>query len=209
VTLVDLTTLAAAGALGVLVLAPQRRVDTILREEETAVHDLRALEARLVEHRNAVGRDSDGDGVGEYASLTEVLGRDPGDAARVGTSDVWRLHGYYFASLVPGPQRTPVLAGSPSAVADFAELAYALLAWPAQPGVTGMVAYMASPQGLYRHQIDGYPYDLEPPAPEWTMVVRDAEGVRRTGPYPEKDWLVPVLLPEQRQPRERRPARGR
>jgi hypothetical protein len=67
-----------------------------------------------------------------------------------------------------------------------------IVAWPAEPGVTGMRAYMATPHGILRHQIDGYPYSGDPPAPEWPLVRFEGARVARGAPYVGNDWKAPA-----------------
>lgn len=180
--------LAAAAA---IVVVPQRRVDRILDHEDEIVADLRDLDRRLAEHQKAARRDADRDGVGEYPPLDEVIGSR--DARKLTDTGIWELDGYRFAVMTPGPRKLPVLAGTPGAPTDWAELSYLIVAWPAEPGVTGMRAYCRTPGGVLVHQIDGYPYGDAPPHPEWTMIVTDGERVRRNGrPYDGGDWKAPA-----------------
>lgn len=197
-TWIDAVTLLAVAALAAIVVVPQRRVRRMMKNEDQVVADLRDLEQRLQEHQKSAGRDADRDGAGEYAPLGEVMGARADAARPAGTAGIHELDGYYFAVLVPGGRKTPVLAGSPDAVTDWAEVTYAVVAWPARPGETGMAAYMATPHGLLRHQIDGYPYGTEPPwqqLDDWAMVDLSGERPRRA-PYSGSSWRVPIRLPQ-------------
>lgn len=198
ITLVDLVSLAAAAAVAAAVVGPQRRVRAVISNENQVIEDLRDLDQRLRAHQKAGRLDADGDGVGEYAPLGDVLASRASAAVRVGDAGIYELDGYRFAVMVPGGlRRAPVLAGSPDVVTDGAEVCYAIVAWPARPGETGMRAYIASPQGILRHQIDAYPYGLHadiPPAPEWPMVVYDGDRLR-ANVYDGDDWKSPVRLP--------------
>jgi len=180
------------GTLFATVALPARKVRGILAREDRAVERLVEIEERLREHQRAATRDVDRDGTGEYAPLTEVLGPLRETAVRVGGTDVWVLDGYRFAVLVPGTSRRPVPAESADAVADHAEIAFLLVAWPEEVGVTGMRAYAATPQGLLQHQIDGYPYGDTPPSPDAPMVVPDGTRFRRADRYQGDDWRVPA-----------------
>jgi hypothetical protein len=191
-TLLDAVTLIALGAIAAIVAVPRSRVRSLMENEDRVVADLRVLAERIVADQRTGRRDADGDGVGEFAPLGEVLGDLAPAAQRAEPDGVWVLHGYRFASMTPGPRRLPVLAGAEGASADHAEAAWAVLAWPDEPGVTGMRAYAATPHGILQHQIDGYPYDAGPPPLEWTMVVLDGPRARRAGPYSGDDWRAPV-----------------
>lgn len=195
ITLVDGLSLALAAALAAVVVAPQKRVRSIISAEAQIVEDLRDLDRRLEAQRRTGKPDIDGDGLAEFAPLGDVLRSRALAAEPVGTDGIYRLDGYYFAVMVPGGlRRTPVLAGSADVLADGAEITYLLVAWPEVPGETGMLAYVSSPQGVLRHQIEGFPYDRHPPAPEWPMVVFDRDRLR-PNPYAESDWKSPVRLP--------------
>lgn len=191
-TVVDLVSLAAVAALAAIVLVPQRHVRRMMENEDQIVGDLRGLERRLVEHRTKTLRDRDGDGVGEFPPIGDVLGPLASEARREG--DAWVVHGFRFVVLVPGGDKRPVVAGGPDAVDDYAEITYAIVAWPEIPGETGMLGYMATPHGLLRHQIDGYPYDADPPAPDWPMIAFDGGRPVRAA-YAGEDWRVPIRIP--------------
>lgn len=191
-TLLDLVIVLAVAALAAIVVVPQRRVRWMMGNEERIVEDLRGLERRLIADQKAARRDVDHDGVGEYAPLTDILGARAESARRLGTTDIWEIDGYWFAVMVPGPRKLPILAGSPGEAADCSEAGYLLIAWPAQAGETGMRAYLASPHGMLVHQIDGYPYTLDPPAPDWPLIERDGDTIRRGDPYLGGDWKSPV-----------------
>lgn len=188
----DIVIAVALVGLAAIVVVPQRAVKRIMDNEDRVIEDLRDLERRLVLSQKAAQRDRDGDGVGEYAPLSDILGARAAAARRVGLTDVWEMDGYYFAVMVPGPRKFPVLAGSEGDAPDFAEVSYMLVAWPAEPGVTGMRAYLETPQGVLRHQIDGYPYGLTPPAPEWPLIQYEGEKVRRGPAYAGNDWKSPA-----------------
>lgn len=191
-TLLDLVIVLAFAGLAAIVVVPQRRVRWMMANEERIVADLREVEQRLVADQKLARRDTDHDGVGEYAPLTEVLGPLAASAVRQGTSDIWEIDGYWFAVMVPGPRKLPILAGAPGESADCSEAGYLVIAWPRRPGETGMRAYLASPHGILVHQIDGYPYGLEPPAPEWPLIKYDGDTVLGGDAYTGGDWRTPV-----------------
>jgi hypothetical protein len=194
-TLVDTVSILAVLTLAAIVAVPQRRVREIMRNEDQIVADLRDFEQRLADHQQAAARDTDADGTGEYAPLGEILGARGSAAVATGAPGIYELDGYLFAVLVPGGRKTPVLAGSADAVTDWAEVTYAIVAWPARPGESGMSAYMATPHGMLRHQIDGYPYDAAPPPlTEWAMIDLAGEKPRRAA-YQGSAWRVPIRLP--------------
>lgn len=117
-----------------------------------------------------------------------MLAERAAEGRRVGGGDVWEFGGYLFQVLTPGPAKVPVAAGSDRSVTDYAEVAYLIAAWPAQPGETGMRAYLQSPFGILRHQIEGYPYDDQAPAPDWQLVRYEGARVVRGLPYQGNDW---------------------
>jgi hypothetical protein len=192
VTLFDLIAILAVVVIAALVVLPQRRVRHILSNEDRVVEHLRDIEQRLAKHRAGGGRDADKDGVGEYAPLTDILGDAAAAARRVGESDVWEIDGYLYQVMTPGGSKSPVPAGSAGAVPDYAEAAYIIVAWPAEPGETGMRAYLQTPFGVLRHQIDGYPYGADAPAPDWALVRYEGARVVRGLPYAGNDWRSPA-----------------
>ena len=68
---------------------------------------------------------------------------------------------------------------------------HALLAWPAQPGVTGRLAYMSGPDGaLYERAVSGHDAALLDgiarafdPAPEWKKTFTPIKGVKPAIPH--------------------------
>ena len=190
--LFDLLFLLLLAALVAVVAIPARRVHGILAREDRAVERLLEIEARLRERQRSAARDVDRDGNGEFGPLSDALGPLRDAATQIDGSDVWVLDGYRFALLLPGANRRPVAAGSADAVPDSAEIAFLLVAWPEEAGVTGMRAYAATPHGLLQHQIDGYPYTDSPPYPDAPMVVPDGARTRRADRYQGDDWRIPA-----------------
>jgi len=191
---VDATTLGALALLVVLVVAPQLRVRRLLRREDTVIADLADIERREEKHKAAGATDRDGDGKGEYGALGDVLGERAKDFERIEGGDIWRRGGYYFTVLLPDREYKPVAATSPDVAPDYAEVSEVIVAWPAEPGVTGMRAYCRWPDGsLLQHGIDGYPYTREPPCPSAPLVRRDAKGARPADRYDNDDWTPPVF----------------
>lgn len=192
-TLIDALLMLTLAAIVAIVVVPQRRVKRIMDAEDRIVEDLRDIERRLEEHQKAGTRDADRDGIGEFGPLTAVLGSRAEAARRIGSTDVWELDGYRFAVLTPDSRKLPVLAGSPEEVTDYAEVAYVISAWPAEPGVTGMRAYCETPYGILQHQLDGCPYGDDPPAPGWEMISFEDGRPRRARPSAnDGDWKSPV-----------------
>jgi len=190
--LFDLLFVLLLATLFAVVALPARNVRRILAREDRAVARLLEIERLLRDHQRSAALDRDRDGTGEYAPLTDVLGPLRETAERIGESDVWVLDGYRFEVLVPGPDRRPVAADSAEAVADYAEVGFLIVAWPLEPGVTGMRAYAFTPHGLLQHQIDGYPYGDTAPYPDAVMVIPDGVQIRRADRYPGTDWRVPA-----------------
>ena len=113
---------------------------------------------------------------------------------RVEGTDVWKRGGYYFTVLLPNRRREPVPALSPEVHTDYAEVAELLVAWPADPGTSGMRAYVRWPGGqLLQHAIDGYPYTRDPPVPDAPLVAVAGGAPRPADRYDREDWRPPVF----------------
>ncbi len=193
-SLVDATTLTCVVALVALVVAPQVRVRALLEREDAVIADLADIERREEMHKASGATDRDGDGHGEFGALGAVLGERARDFQRIEGSEIWRRGGYYFTVLLPDREYKPVPANSPDVAPDYAEVAEVIVAWPVEPGVTGMRAYCRWPDGsLLQHGIDGYPYTRDPPCPAAPLVRRDAQGVRPADRYDGDDWTPPVF----------------
>jgi len=195
--MIDALTLACLATLVALVLAPQIRVREVLRSEDAVIADLADLERREEAHRTAGATDRDGDGRGEFAALGDVLGERASQFERIEGSDVWRRGGYYFTVLLPDREYKPVPATSADVAPDYAEVAELIVAWPSDPGTSGMRAYCRWPGGvLLQHGIDGFPYTREPPFPGAPIVKRDAKGPHPAERYYGDDWNSPVFATE-------------
>lgn len=171
-TLFDGLLLVALLAIVGLVLLPGRRVDGVLAAEEAAIDFSRQLGSRIDAIRAAAARDLDGDGVGEAPPIAEVIeASDGATASSSGTA--FRRDGYWYTVLVPGRDRMASQPSDEPRVATRAAVTYVIMAWPVEPGKSGMRAYLRSPHGgLLRHAIDGYPYGGpdRPPAPRVPLV---------------------------------------
>lgn len=177
-----------------MLLLPQARVRGLLANEDDVIADLEDLERREEKHRAGAATDADGDGKGEYAALGAALGARAAEFERIEGTDIWRRGGYYFTVLLPDRDYHPVAAASPDVHCDYAEIAELLVAWPAEPGKSGMRAYARWPGGvLLQHAIDGYPYGPEPPFPRVPLIRRDAKGARAAERYDREDWRPPVF----------------
>ena len=154
---------------------------------------LREVGERLDARRAAAQIDTDGDGRGETPPIGDVAstadGFRPGADGAASERD-----GYWFTVLVPGADRLPRRAGTAEVSTDGSEATYVLIAWPVDPGKSGMRAYVRTPlDGLLRHGIDGYPYGGPdaPPAPRHVLVERRAGLLQ---PVPLRDgevWVPP------------------
>jgi hypothetical protein len=201
-SMIDAVSLVALAVIVVMIVVPQARVRGLLRNEDAVIADLADIEKREDAHRAAGTTDADHDGRGEYASLAQVLGDRAANFERIEGTDVWRRHGYYFTVLLPDREKRAVAAGSPEVYADYAEVAELLVAWPAEPGRSGMRAYCRWPGGvLLQHAVDGYPYSREPPVPNAFLVANDANGPRPADRYDHDDWRPPVFATGKRAPR--------
>jgi hypothetical protein len=191
-TAIDVLTLVAVIGLVLLVVVPQSRVRGLLDNEDVVIADLADIERREEAHRASGKTDADRNGRGEYAALGTVLGDREGEFQRIEGTDVWRRGGYYFTVLLPDNYYLPVAASAPQVSPKFAEVAKLIVAWPAEPGRTGMRAYARWPDGtLFQHGIDGYPYSAESPFPKVPLVQSDAKGPRPADRYDREDWLPP------------------
>lgn len=191
ITAVDMISVAAIAVVAALIAIPRAEVARMMDREDQVILDLNDFARRLEEQRRTGKPDADGDGRAEYAPLETILGSRREQAVQV-SPGIWSIDGYRFAVMLPGGLRRPVLAGTDLVHTDYAELAWMIVAWPAEPGVTGMRAYAVTTYGLLLHQIDGYPYGDSPPYPDGPMVVPDGERMRRIESYRGEDWRAPL-----------------
>ncbi len=195
-TMIDAAVVLVLVVLAAIVIVPQSNVRRMARAENAVIDLLTQLDRRIEEYRRSGATDADRDGRGEYASLAEIL-RDAPDRdeyVRIEGTDVWERSGWYFAVLLPDREKNAVAATAPQVHVDYAEVAKLLVAWPAQPGVTGMRAYARWPGGtLLQHSIDGYPYTRTPPVPHAPLVRIDAGVAAPADRYDGDDWNPPVF----------------
>ena len=185
-------TVAAVAGIVLMFVVPQARVRALLSSEDEVTVVLADLDKLEEAHRASAKTDRDGDGVGEYAALGDVLGSRAGEFRRVGDTDVWRRRGYYYTVLLPDSEYMPVAATDAGVRPAYAAIAKLLVAWPADPGRTGMRAYARWPGGLLlQHGIDGFPYGDDQPFPRVALVRRDANGAHPAEKYDRKDWQPP------------------
>lgn len=198
-SLIDAISLTALAGIVLFIVLPQRRVRGLLRNEDDIIQYLGDLERREEAHRAAHRTDADHDGKGEYGPLGDVLGPVRAQYDRIEGTDIWRRDGYYFTVLLPNLDKRPVSALAPEVHPDYAEIAMLLVAWPAEPGRTGMRAYAIWPGGqLLQHAIDGYPYSRDPPAPG-APLIQYANGTPKPADrYDYKDWGSPAFTPGKR-----------
>jgi hypothetical protein len=205
VTAVDAMTVLAVAAIVLMLLVPQARVRGLLSSEDEVIVVLADLDKLEEAHRTSGKTDRDKNGVGEYAPLGDVLGARAPEFERVEGTDIWRRRGYYYTVLVPDSEYMPVPATDPRAPPAYAEVAKLIVAWPADPGRTGMRAYARWPGGvLLQHGIDGFPYGEDPPFPRVALVRRDAKGPHPVEKYDRKDWAPPVFSTQTRPRAEQR-----
>ena len=192
-------TAAAVAAIVLMVLLPQQRVRALLSSEDEVIVVLADLDKLEEAYRASAKRDRDGDGAGEYGPLGDVLGARAAEFQQVEGTDVWRRRGYSYTVLVPDSEYLPVPATDPRAPPEYAEVAKLIVAWPEDPGRTGMRAYARWPGGvLLQHGIDGFPYGEDPPFPRVALVKRDAKGAHAIEKYDRKDWAPPVFSTQKR-----------
>lgn len=198
-TAVDAMTVAAVAGIVLMFILPQVRVRALLSSEDEVIVVLADLDKLEEAYRAAAKTDRDGDGAGEYAALGDVLGARAGEFRRVGDTDIWRRRGYYYTVLLPDSEYMPVPATDADVPPAYAAVAKLLVAWPADPGRTGMRAYARWPGGLLlQHGIDGFPYGEDPPFPRVALVRRDAKGAHAVERYDRKDWAPPVFSTQTR-----------
>ena len=174
-TLTDGLIVLALAALVGLAAWPRVRVRSILEREDAIARDLEDLAARIEGARAAAAVDDDGDGRARFPVLdANVLGTRAVQFEPSGDLSAYARHGYWFAMLLPDRRRLPVGASSPEVAAEYADETFWLLAWPIEPGTSGIRAYLFTPlDGVLRHTVDGYPYQGpdRPPAPAAEMLV--------------------------------------
>ena len=190
--------LVALVGIGLLVVRPAWRVERVLVHEEAAWREVVALSERAEAARRGVVRDLDRDGVGEPPPLgVLVRGEGPRYAPGPG-GQAWRCGGYWFALLTPGIDRRAAFPTDEARLADYAEIAYAIVAWPADPGTSGMRAYLWTPADakVLRHAVDGFPYGgaERPPLPAEPLVGREGGELRARRvhePGADSPWKPP------------------
>ena len=199
VTVIDAIAIAAVCVIALMLYIPQVRVRHLLDNEDEVIDDLADIERREEAHRAAAATDANRNGKGEFAPLGEVLGPRLGEFQRIEGTDIWSRGGYYFTVLLPDREYHQVSATSPDVFPGYAEVAELIVAWPANPGRTGMRAYARWPDGiLLQHAIDGFPYTLESPFPRVELVRVDAKGPSPADRYDGEDWRPPVFSAAQR-----------
>lgn len=199
VSVVDAITLAALVTVGLVIVVPRIRVRGLLDNEDAVIAVLEDLERLEEAHRASAATDADKDGRGEYAALSDVLSPESPGFERIEGTDIWRREGYYYTVLLPDRDKRAIAATSLAVHADHAEVAELLVAWPIDPGHTGMRAYCRWPGGiLLQHAVDGYPYARDPPVPNAFLVARDAGGPRAADRYSGEDWRSPVFSTSKR-----------
>lgn len=167
---VGLTTLAYYGAttgaavlLGIIlvnIIQPGAGME-VQANEANAVRSLYLLSAAQADYKAKIVVDRTEDAQGEYGPLADVLVANHGDAAAVAAAG-WTepadaafvgqrsFKGYHFLGVLPGAAAgSAVDAGDPTAPysAVRAQNAWAVVAWPAQPGVTGDRAFYVNQTG--------------------------------------------------------------
>ncbi len=193
-TLFDTLLLVAGVALVLSVLRLEVAVRHVLGAESAALADLRDLATRVDAYRASAARDLDHDGVGETGPLGDMLGERARAFRRADAANAWRRGGYWFTALVPGRDRTPAPPSDDPALADLAEAAWLLVAWPVEPGTTGMRAYLRTQHdGLLRHTVDGYPYGgpTRPPFPRVPLARVVAGRLAPASLRDEDAWVSP------------------
>lgn len=131
--------------------------------ERAAVATLRSMCSAQAQFQSAGLVDTDGDGLGEYGTLAELMGTvdlpggmkaSPPMLSSSGTFVEGRLDtvGYYFRAFLPGGNGQPIReksgGGRDGAVdPQNAEFAFAIYAWPKAYGNTGFNAYMIDAEG--------------------------------------------------------------
>lgn len=140
--------------------------------EARAVSTLQSIVAAQAQLRRRVAIDTDGDGVGEYAFLPELLGARPLREGRNGArgelrhatledlpamsparGSLFTSEGYVFQVWLPGASSQPVCdtadadAKAPFVDPDLSEVAWIAYAWPEAYDRTGRKAFAATAQG--------------------------------------------------------------
>jgi hypothetical protein len=175
-----------------LVWLPSVRVGQVLEAEDRAVDFTRELASRVDDYRAEVKRDLDGDGIGETPPIGDVVV--PADDARTSPGGISiEKDGYWFTILVPGRDSLPIQPAPEVRLARLSATTYVILAWPVEPGVSGMRAYLRTPHsGLLRHAIDGYPYgDGDRPPPLRAPLVDIRGGTPRPLALASDLWVAP------------------
>jgi|GEM_PF-1973990 len=202
----------AGGLTGAFVAAsialPNLAQARIEANEEAAIIALKAIRGAQIEHRNGLIRDSDGDGEGEHAFLSELLadgnGRRGGLAAAPAilhgferTPMGYRKSGYYFRVYLPAEDGSPI-GDHESAKrlnevdGDLAESIVVVVAWPRGEGTTGRRSFFLDSRGVLRFCAGGYGGEQAPP-PDLFSTQRGnlaaATIRRRARPHDGQLWM--------------------
>jgi hypothetical protein len=175
-----------------LVWLPSLRVGEVLAAEDRAVDFTRELASRVDEYRADARRDLDDDGIGETPRIVDVI-VPTGDAHPSPGGISIQRDGYWFTVLGAGRDSMPIEPVDEARLARLSATTYVILAWPVEPGVSGMRAYMRTPHsGLLRHAIDGYPYgDGDRPPPLRAPLIEVRGGTPRPLPLASDLWVAP------------------
>jgi len=201
----------SGGITGALVAAsialPNLAQARIQANEEAAMESLRAIRNAQVEYRTGLVRDSDTDGEGEHAFLSELLGDKHGREGGRATEEFlsgfdraplgYRKNGYYFRVYLPAEDGSPVggheHAGRLKQVdGDLAETIVVVVAWPRSEGTTGRRSFILDGRGKIRFTRDGYGGE-DAPAPDLFSSQRGnlaaAPIKRRQRPHDGRLWI--------------------
>jgi hypothetical protein len=132
--------------------------------ERAAVATLRALMSAQAQFQAMAFVDRDGDGLGEYGALAELMGAVPLPGGAVIDPPLFspgrgsfaggclEMNGYYYRVFLPGrngePIRERVEGGRDGAIdPENAEIAFAIYAWPKEYGAGGFNTYLIDAEG--------------------------------------------------------------
>ena len=154
-----------------------------------------------------MNRDSDEDGEGEHAFLSELLGDEHGRGRRQSPSRLlsgfertplgYRKSGYYFRVYLPAEDGSPIGGHEPAkrlehVDGDLAESIAVIVAWPRGEGTTGRRSFLLNGLGVIRFCADGYGGDDAPP-PDLFSTQRGnlaaAAIKRRARPHDGRLWI--------------------
>lgn len=199
----------------VAIAGPGLRRGRIAANETAAIATLAAIAAAQEELRADCRVDQDGDGLGEYGYLSELIGRArrPPAAGAAGShaplvpyldelnleDGIAHDQGYLVIVYLAAPggptSEAEVLPPARADAADLQEQRYVAYAWPAQWGTTGYRAFATDGRGIVvatSNRDGAYAGRANPPPPGAAFAAAGTDPARLDAPSGAKGALDPL-----------------